>query len=396
MIIKYPGFLFIGLLLLCFTACSKKWTDQIRKGAIQEDSFMETVQLEVQNGLVFLPVQLKGKTYRFLFDTGAPLSVSKEIQQELDFSKVSKSFISDSDRNRKQVDWVEVDQFQIGSISFLKQVAFVGDFTSNPILECLNIDGIIGSNLSRQCNWLIDHSKQACTFSSLNKEVECDDCVSLPFTTDQQYNLFLNINVGQAKIRNILLDYGSNGTLSLEGRFFTKLEGQGLIGDFFSEEGFQQRGIVGKAVPMNRKLYLSDSVSWAGITIDDVLIQTSKSTSIGTGLLSRFLVHIDWSKRQLHLKKREDLPKKNKRTPGFKFGYNDEEGIYVQSVMLESDAYRQGLRPKMKVLQLDTLDFTGKHTFCDYVAYTSGQEAFLRVVKDSTSNLELSCSQLNF
>ena len=131
------------MVLIIHTSCSVSWTDAIRYGEIDRISFSEKVDIEIENGLIFVPVQIEGHKYRFLFDTGAPFSISTDLQDALDYKVVSKGHIVDSGNNRKRVNYVLVDTVLIGSIPFINQTAFEGDFTSNPILECLGIDGIL-------------------------------------------------------------------------------------------------------------------------------------------------------------------------------------------------------------------------------------------------------------
>ena len=105
--------------------------------------FRDTVFIEIHKGLIFLPVIIEGKEYRFLFDSGAPLSISNMLQNNHGFEIVSMGKIIDSDHNRKKVKWSQVDAIHIGDISFTQQTAFIGDFDANPLFKCLKIDGII-------------------------------------------------------------------------------------------------------------------------------------------------------------------------------------------------------------------------------------------------------------
>ena len=106
---KFPLLLFILITLCLISGCSVEWTKAIRSGEITQSNFREKVNIEIQNGLIFLPVIIEGKEYRFLFDSGAPFSVSKKIQNEHVFKIVSEGNIIDSDHNRKKVLWAQVN-----------------------------------------------------------------------------------------------------------------------------------------------------------------------------------------------------------------------------------------------------------------------------------------------
>src|SRR5210317_1571399 len=102
----FIALLLLGILLQFSIGCASQWTDVISSGKISEEQFQETIAIEIQNGLIFIPVTIEGKTYRFLFDSGAPLSLSEEVQNKHNFKTISKGTIVDSDDNRNSVAWV--------------------------------------------------------------------------------------------------------------------------------------------------------------------------------------------------------------------------------------------------------------------------------------------------
>ncbi len=367
-----------GILFLGFSRCSIKWTEAIQSGSVSQHGIKETVNIEIQKSLIILPVTINGTRYRFLFDTGAPFSISNKIQKENNFKIISKGKIVDSDKNKKKVNWSQIDSVFISDVLFLNQTAFVGDFEANPIMKCLEIDGIIGSNLIRNCNWMIDQeNKTLSIFSSIDEKAN-ENCIVIPFNTDYQYNIFIDINFGQAKVNNILVDYGSNGSIALSNEIFTILTNRSIINGEFLEKGITQSGIIGETVELERKLTFSDSVRINDLELKNVLVKTGETVAIGNHLLSRFQVTIDWDNKNLYLTK----PKKDANRiglPGFRLGFSSEKGIYVQSVIEESNAYKIGIRSNMKVIKIDSLDFENGNDFCDYVEYDLKDEIFIQL-----------------
>ena len=86
----------------------------------------------------------------------------------------------------------------------------------------------------------------------------------------------------------------------------------------------------------------------------------------------------------------KDTGKKSfpKRSFGFKLGYSSEQGVYIQSVILNSIAYKKGIRPNMQVLRFDTLDFEKDNDFCDYVNTERGDKVFLQLIDSMGQKLE--------
>jgi hypothetical protein len=367
-----PAFLlYIILLVMLLSACAVTWQDAIRKGEIRASSFREYLDIEVQNGLIFLPVEIKGETYRFLFDTGAPFSISEALQDMYNYPTLSRGTIKDSDGNKKEVNWVEVDAINLGAISFSNQTAFVGNFTDNPVLGCLEIDGIIGSNLIRHCNWSINTKEKSIALWKGGRMDSLEAYSSLPFTSDQQYSLFVELGIAKASIKPVLVDYGSNGYCSLEGRIYDRLEEEGIFNLSDTEVGFKQSGIVGKAVPIRNKRQWVDEAHLANQPLGSIRIKEGGTTALGYAALSRFEVVINWEDQNLLVKPLNfSIP--DKRSFGLKLGWNTSNDMVVQSVILDSEAYLSGIRPNMLVEYLDTLNFIAGSTICDYLDYTAG------------------------
>ncbi len=362
------GILVLALMcLLMISGCAVQWTKAIKYGSIEKEHFSETVQSELRNGLHILPVVIRGKSYRFLFDTGAPLSISKALQDECEFKVVSRGHIIDSDQNRKKVDYVAVDSLLIGAVAFTGQTAFVGDFESNPLIKCLEIDGIIGSNLMRHCNWTIDYLHESISLTDQVDMESLGDYSSVPFTSDQQYNMLLDVSFGESKIQNLTVDYGYNGSVSLPANVFEVLKEKEMLGEIFLEEGISQSGIIGVPVSLKKKISNVDSV-WIGDSIlEHVELNSGGSGLIGGHVLSRFIVTIDWNTSNLYLQQSATLL--DKEQFGFKAGYDKSRGIYIQSITEGSSAFERGILTEMEVMKVDSLDFESGSVFCDYVAF---------------------------
>lgn len=375
----YIKIIFVGIIFFIQSGCSVKWTEAIQYGRVYQSDFNETVNLEIRNNLIFVPITINATEYLFLLDSGAPFSISEELQNEHAFKKLSNGNIIDSDHNRKKVSWVQVDSLHIGNIEFINQTAFVGNFNTNPILNCLGIDGIIGSNLMRHCNWTIDQEQKKLSLSNTIDKKSIEKSITIPFRTDHQYNIFLNINFGQALVKNVLLDYGANGSVTLNEEIFATLKEKGIIGETFLEKGVQQTGIIGKPIDINQEITRLDSVRIINQQLDNVDIKTGKTVSIGNKVLLRFIVTIDWKNKNLYLTETEFKDDFNP-SYGYKIGYTYEKGMYIQSVIENSNAQKLGVMPNMQVAKIDTLDFENGNDFCDYLKLNLGETVFLELI----------------
>lgn len=355
------GFSLIFLLSSCNTSVYKA----LQKGSLENPEFTETIDFEVRRGLIILPVEINGKSFRFLLDTGAPSGISHEVQSEMNFKTLSKGNIVDSEGSRQKIKYVKIDRISLGNTAFLDQTAFVSSFTQNPAIGCLDIDGIIGSNLMRYCNWEIDFPNKKITFSSKPLQDKNQSYESVKFKADYQYDMSFDIKTEGLTISNMKVDYGSNGYLSLPEKIITTLEEKGALEKTFDVEGFSQSGITGTVSHAKQKIGYLDTVFFNNLQFYDALIKQGSSALIGTGLLSQRVVIIDWTNRQLHFENTPP-PAKDKTTFGMTVAIKKDGLLYVQSVIRGSSAYEKGIKPNMQVLKYGDFDFTGQSTFCDY------------------------------
>jgi len=348
--------LFTAVVLL-LNGCSSKWKKAFQRGEVITAEFKETIGVEVRMRLMIVPVTIEGKTYRFLLDTGAPFSISEELQENLNFDTISRGSIRDTEHNKKEVALVRVDSIMIGNIPFTVQSALVLGFQSNPILKCMGLDGIVGSNLMRFCNWKIDFEKEELSLSNNPGFGISSGQAIIPFSTDNQYNIFTKLAVANATIKPMTIDYGSNGSISVPKKVFQTLKEKQIVDHVFFEKGVSQRGILGEINELNREITYFDTIRMNNFAINNVEMISSNSSLIGTKVLSRFTVVIDWEKQQLRLSAnntdRDDL-----KTFGFRMGYSEEKKIHIHSVIEGSPAFKNGIRPDMEILKIDTLRFS--------------------------------------
>ena len=364
------GILSSVFLLFLLQNCTQNWTTAIKKGKTLDCCFYEIIQTENVIGLIIVPVNIKGKEYRFLFDTGAILSLSKELQEKFNFVTVSRGNIVDSDNNKMNVEYVEIDTIFIGDIPFIEQTAFVSEFDNNPVIGCLNIDGIIGSNLMRHCNWEINYHNSQISLFKDTTDISPGSAYQIPFHTDSQFSQLVQFKFGKATLKNIKVDYGSNGSITLSTKGFNVLKKHEIVDKTFKVAGYSQSGLSGQTIKENKEIAFADTIKAGNLKIPEVELKTGKSGLLGTKVLSRFIVTIDYDSQNIYFEPVVDAEVDN-RTFGFGIGYSDEKQIYVMRVIENSSAAKSGLTPGTQILKIDSLDFTQNSTLCDYILYNS-------------------------
>lgn len=375
---QIPAILLFGYLLFFAQSCSQSWTKAIKSGSTQNESFFEIVSTEKASGLIIIPVEINGETYRFLFDTGAILSLSDELQEKFKFKTVKWGNIVDSDNHKTKVRYVRIDSLSIGKVSFWGQTAFVTDLDKNPVIGCMNIDGIIGSNLMRHCNWAIDYQNDQIALFKDTTNLLSQATYNIPFHTDNQYSQLLQFEFGKATLKNIKMDYGSNGSITLSDEGFQVLKKHKIVDKTLQVTGFSQSGISGKVSKKNGEIALADTLTAGNLKIPNVEIKTGKSGLLGTEVLSRFVVSIDFDNKTVAFEPVEGS-ETDYSTFGFGVGYSPEKQVYVMQVIENSSAEKSGIAAGMQIIKIDTLDFSSNSSLCDYIQYNSNAKESITI-----------------
>ena len=371
-------------LVIILASCSKPWQETIRYGDLSNSSFSETIPFENKLGLAIVKVKIGQESYDFLFDTGAPLTVSNKLHERFKYKVLSSGGFRDSENQRTTVEYVEVPSLFIGNQEFINQTAVVTNFENNPLIKCLEIDGIIGSNLMRYCNWTIDFSEQSMTLFTQPPVFDSSRQFELPFKASNQYDAKIDFNIGKAKLSNIKLDYGSNGAISVPNKIYNTLVERGIVETIAIRRGFSQSGLFGDAVVKDKAYAISDSVLLGDLHQSDVVIRSGGSGLLGTKILSKHQVTIDWDQRRLifepHPIENDDV-----KTFGVPLSINSKDEVYVLSVIENSEAWKKGIRGGQLVKWLGSIEFNTNEDYCEYAFTQPGEKSSLSIgVVDST------------
>lgn len=95
-----------------------------------------------------LKATVKGDTFNFMLDSGAPLFISKELQDRYQFRTLLRAKVKDVSGKTVRTEIVEIDTISMGPFVFAGVPAIVVEVANNP-LSCHGIWGNIGSNLLR-------------------------------------------------------------------------------------------------------------------------------------------------------------------------------------------------------------------------------------------------------
>lgn len=339
----------------------------MNNGAVGDQHFTETIAFENPLNLVIIPVNIRGEIFRFLFDTGAPNAISVELQQKFLFDEIDKRSIRDSQGKTKKVKYVELDTISLGAIDFMETAAFIVDFKANPVLDCLDLDGILGSNLMRFCTWRVDYSNKTLVFTNQPEKLPYSaDYRETSFKTNEQHAIRIDFKVGKTTIKNLKIDYGSTSSVSVPSKAYKTLKDNGYLTDPMTEVGFSQSGIFGEFVADTTEYGVINSGKIDAYDFGKVEIKNGEKSLFGSGVLKNYVVTMNWPKRTIGFEKLQIEPPFVRNRFGLSPAFYN-ENVIVKSIIVNGPAHNSGLTPGMIIKAIDDFEFEGIEDFCSYI-----------------------------
>lgn len=124
----------------------------------------ETALIDYNGGYLFTEVTIRHKKYKFLIDTGSTISIISD-EVVLNSKEVGSIIVTDLQGNDNEKKVYQNDLL-INNTTF-KNIAFITqNLKSINLNTCWKIDGIIGSNILKKCNWKFDFKNNKIYFSN--------------------------------------------------------------------------------------------------------------------------------------------------------------------------------------------------------------------------------------
>ncbi|WP_118974263.1 retropepsin-like aspartic protease [Taibaiella koreensis] len=166
--------LFYLLFLVLFSATMFAQSQlTLNGGDIEQKHYLQKIPYRKIKEKLIVDISINGKTYHFLFDTGAPFSISNKLYKELNPQTISMGKFHDSSGAEDSAVVISIPKLEIGGLGFINTMGAILPEASTKMLDCFGISGIIGSNMLR------------------NSIVQFDDKNSQIIITDNSKNLSL-------------------------------------------------------------------------------------------------------------------------------------------------------------------------------------------------------------
>ena len=282
--------------LLCLMACygPKKFLNQ---GAALQKSYATEIPIERVKDWVVIPVQFKGKQYRFLFDTGAPVMLRSSLfrQQKRQLASIP---VSDVNKSVRELAVAMVDSLQIGEVIFdgvpaleLEEDGF--------FVQCFGFDGIIGSNLVRDAIVEIDVEQSVLRLTNDPQKLPKPKSDAIPMRTDldQQSSPIITIQLGDKVQEMLIFDSGADVFYDVGIDHFRTFAPHHIFDTLATAQGFDPSMGLFSAGDSSQTYLLSPKAFQIGTaTFQDVIckVDFEDDSRLGAALFDHGLVRLDY------------------------------------------------------------------------------------------------------
>jgi hypothetical protein len=288
--------LFIVVFML--SACSSKITSLFKVELNEENIERKTINTKSPYNFTVISVDINGKLHDFIFDTGAQISlISRNLANEIQLQDVGEIKVNDSQGVSSKIAYGVIDTFSIANTDFINVGVAIVDKGINNYLACMNVEGIVGMNIMRLCNWKIDYAKNTMEISALDSNFTCEKCLSFPFEIQKgvpSVNWYVN-----GHLSHFTVDTGKNAKEVGIPNALLKANPVNQI------VGFQSFGLHGETISDTTSLFFCRFGDSALIYNEHVAFSQSKNcqTLIGNGFWRTYFSSIafDFKNRLIYV-----------------------------------------------------------------------------------------------
>lgn len=383
---RVATFVFVIILILfCVSVYNFISNKKILESAELAGAFVtDTIPFDyAPSGHMLIKVKINGsnKSYPFILDSGASNMIFSEHSSQFNLKNRSTSLGFGSNGSYFSASVSQLDRIKIGNVEFKNIGLKITDLN----FSCMDyVYGIVGIGIMRHLVWQIDFEKKIIVVSTkMNNLSFSDDKIELQLSENSiSHHLKVPVKFSdQDKFIDVLLDLGSNATLSLKE---SNIIESSVRPDFKTINGKSSEGLGDTDNSSDgSKYYFLDTlmVGRFGYHLNHVPVYANaqKIDHLGLGILNKYKTTISWKDKSLILEPYSKVPSFKRKTAGFAMNFTDKAVII--SVLEGSAANKLNLVVGSEVLAINGISLKS-HNFCSFqnsLEYQSSDTLNLRI-----------------
>ncbi|WP_299274791.1 retropepsin-like aspartic protease [uncultured Psychroserpens sp.] len=379
------------LLVLAFslTACAQNAS--LKNGYAKSKNYYEEIPFEFDKNKIIIPVEIEGKTYRFLLDTGAPNIISAEVLQAVKPKIIATIPTNDANRKKQNLDVVSLKSLKLGAVEFENATALVYDLNRSDIFKCFGIDGFIGSNLLRQSILQIDAKNRVLKLTDRPRRLQLDkklsEKIKLVGNQSSPY-VWIKLKGKESGKELVLIDTGMGSLYDVSRENFDIFKSKTIFNAIGQSDGASSISLFGE-VPVNNQIRVHlPTLVINDFEIKNYITHTTKddNSKIGAELLNYGVMTIDFKNKRFYFNPYSETLDVSKPMLGF-------TRTFKNSKIVIGYVWDEDLKTKLKygdeVLAINDEVLT-ESKICEYVTKSSTSESLNQIklkIKNKEGNI---------
>lgn len=341
------------------------FSQNINRSEITVSNFCDTIPFEYVRGKIIVKAQISNLIKRFVFDTGAPLLISNDLMRSINAPISGSINVTDVGGKTLEQQIAKIPALSLGNITFKDGAAIVFDRKKTGLLDCFDIDGIIGSTILKHCIVQIDINKKIIILTDKASQLNLNNAFKSKMKLDENSRPFVKLDFGQHDNLVALFDSGSDKFLPLSIEGYQKLNSKGIAKVINEGYGSISSGLhgPGKAGIENRVaikgLYFGNAV------IKDIITSVSEhknKNAIGIGLAKYGIITLDYLQQYFYFQPNSES-QTYQSAPFFGFDAQFHKGEYtVSAIYKNTDAEKSGLQNGYLITKINDFDLSNNKT----------------------------------
>lgn len=360
-------YIFIQLLLIGFSLNAQN----INNGEIEQKNYFEKIPYVSVADMIIIQININGKDYNFQLDTGAPFAISERVLKEFNFPIIDAVRVTDSNGKTENIHRTIVPKLNLGNISFRNVEGIVFN-ENNFMFECLDVDGIIGSNMLRKSVLQFDFQNKTIYITDDIKNLNLQnstfgELILDEFQSSPLINILLEDEVNSIKTQ-MMIDSGFNGFLDFPTNYYEETPKEfNVFNEISKQNGAHSLGFWGI---QDKTLMVLVNVPMFNINnfiFKDVVFTTGNSTKplLGNQLFTYGKTTLDYNKKRFYFEPYENIKTYELSQKPFPFGISFLDDKFIVDLIWDKSLESQ-INIGDEILSYNGIDFTNL-SFCDFL-----------------------------